>query len=120
MTNEDIQRILNDYGQTITIRSVTISTDSTGHTSESTTDKTVTGLVLVVSTDSDEAKEGVLLVGDAILYVNPSDANIAYVINDNRFVYNGNEYKITKATPEQGIQKGDTWSHFEVYGRKIL
>jgi len=119
MANEDINSILEEHGETITIKDISISFDDYGHPTESTSSYSITGLVLIMNAESDEVKEGVLSVGDAVLYVSPSDTNISYVKLNNRFVYNGSEYKIIDIIKEKGVNPGDTWSHFEVRGQKI-
>jgi len=117
---EDIRRILDDVGESITIRDVTVSVDDYGHSYESTTNYTVTAVVTIMNGESDEVREGILAVGDIIIYVDPDDTNANYIKLNNRIVYNNAEYKIVNVIKEKGVERGESFSVIEAHGKRII
>jgi len=115
----DFQRILQDHGENVTVSAVTVSTDSDGHTSTSTTDYLLFAIPLMVSDTSNEFKEGLLNLGDLTVMVSYNDSNKRYVVVDNRITWDGKTYEITSRIKEKGLYPGRGFSHYELFCRRI-
>lgn len=110
----------NQFGEEITIQSVSVTVDSYGQSTTATTDYLIDNAVVSIMTfDSEEVKAGILQVGDLLVFIAANDANRIYAKINNRIVYDGSTYKIVNATKEKGIHGGSKWSHYEVSARRI-
>ncbi len=84
--------IIADVGTDITIREITRTIDKYGDATESTSDTTVKGLIVLVGSDDNVVKSGILNVGDAVGFFKPSDK--AYIKAGNRVQYQNVWYEI--------------------------
>lgn len=119
MTNEDIKGIITAHGGSTTFLSASVSSDTWGHISTTTTGYVLQALVMIMGAADEEVKCGALQVGDIIAFANPSDTNIAYAVQGNFIQYAGNTYKIDNVIKENPINPGDTWSHYEIHAKRI-
>ena len=110
--------IIQEHGEYVTVKSTSVSTDSTGHTTEIYTSYEVLGIPLLISDTSVEFKEGVLNLGDLSLFVSYNDSNKQYCIVDNLVVFDIKTYRIQNVIKEKGLYKGK-FSHYELFCRKI-
>ena len=115
----DIKKILKEHGETVTIKEITINVDSYGQQTELETNYTITALPQIMSAESLEVQEGVLEVGDLILFVDPEDVNISHIKLNNIVNYDGSDYKIVNIIKEKAVERGKTWSHYEVHAKRI-
>jgi len=115
----DIERIVEDLGEILTVKEITQTVDEYGHTSESVTIRYMTGVVSSVSADSEEVREGVLELGDIVVYVSANDAGRIYARPNNRIVYDNSEYVIFNVIKERSLVKGAKWSHYEIYAKRV-
>jgi len=88
--------IIEDVGVTVTLRAITRAFNTRGDATETTSDTTITGLVVLVTADDNTVKSGILSVGDAVGFFKPTDT--AYVKAGNRVQYQSVWYEI-EGTP---------------------
>lgn len=106
--------IIDDIGETLTLREVTLTIDEYGDATESTADQSVEAAVELVSADEEIVKSGILNVGDAVGYFEPAD--IDYIKEGNRVLHNSIWYVITTV---QNFGIGGTAMHIEAYMKKL-
>ena len=106
--------IIDDIGETLTIREVTNTIDEYGDATETTADQSVEAAVELVSADEDIVKSGILNVGDAVGYFEPAD--VAYIKEGNRVQHNSIWYVITTV---QSFTIGGTGMHIEAHLKKL-
>jgi len=115
----DIQKILKEHGETVTVKEISITVDSYGQQTETETNYTITALPQIMNAESLEVQEGVLEVGDLVLFIDPEDSNISHVKLNNIVTYDGSDYKIVNVIKEKAVERGKTWSHYEVHAKRI-
>jgi len=106
--------IIEDVGESVTVREVTNTIDEYGDASESTADQTVNCVVELVSADEDIVESGILNIGDAVGYFEPGDVD--YIKEGNRVLHNSIWYVITTV---QNFGIGGTGMHIEAYMKKL-
>ena len=108
------------HGEDITVKSITITIDSYGQSTESSVSYTITdAIVEIMNGNSDVVKAGELEIGDLVAFINPDDTNIAYVVLGNEIYYDSKNYKIENVIKEHGVYPGETYSHYEVHAKRI-
>jgi len=115
----DIQKILKEHGETVIVKEISVTTDSYGQQTETEINYSITALPQIMSAESLEVQEGVLEVGDLVLFIDPEDSNINHVKLNNIVNYDDSDYKIVNIIKEKAVEKGKTWSHYEVHAKRI-
>jgi len=84
--------IISDVGVDVKVREIERTINKYGDASESPTDHTVKALIVLVDSDDNVVKNGILNVGDAVGFFKPSDK--AYIKAGNRVQYQNVWYEI--------------------------
>jgi len=114
----DMENLLEQRGENVVIKNVTVSTDDYGHTSTSSVDYLIYTIAEIISEVGETRELGGLQLGDLILLISTNDYNKKYAKIGNRVVYDSLTYKINEVIKTRSPNSGARWSHYEVFCRR--
>jgi len=117
--HSDLENLIEDTGEDIIIRTVTETVDSDGKVSTLTSDFISTCIVLEVDANSLEYENGVLEIGDIIVWISINDVNKNKAIPGNKIIWNSTQYKIVNVIHEKDIDGLTKFSHYEIHAKRI-
>jgi len=113
MLRLDIDRLLDEVGETITVTDTYTGAtyNDRGDITEGSTQYQITAIVQVLDGSEDMVKEGYLEGGDIVIFISSTDQNISVVERGNRVTWNSENYRIVNVIKNEG--------HYEVHCKKI-
>lgn len=92
-----IDKEIEDFGETVTVRSVSSTYNERGDPTETTADTTSVKAIINIMTQTDSlVKEGILRAGEIVFFFDSDEANIS---RGNRIQYNSTWYEIVEPLP---------------------
>ena len=113
--SQHIINSIDDFGESVTLRTVSIAFGTTGYREpvETTADTTVTAFPQILDTSDSLVKEGIFRAGDIIFWFKGNQASIT---TGNRIVFNSIVYEINDVIDHM---VGNTTYVIEVRTRKV-
>jgi len=90
---QHVKNSIDDFGESITLRTVSIAFDTTSYRdpTETTSDSTITAFPQILTTSDDLVKEGIFRAGDIIFWIKGDQTSVT---TGNRIVFNSIVYEI--------------------------
>lgn len=107
----DITGIVNQIGTAHYIVEVEKSLNARGDATYIRTNYPITGIVQIMDGSEDEVREGLLAVGDIIVFYDDTQTYLSKVKLGNQILYNGKYYRIKNVIINPG--------HIEVHAKKM-
>jgi len=114
MTKFDVSPIVEDIGESFTMSGVSKTYNDYGDPTETYTDYILSGVVQVIDGSEDELAEGLLQVGDIIVFVDENEPEAGNIKTDNYLTITetvSGIFRVVNVVKNEG--------HIEVHGKRI-
>lgn len=110
MNRFNISNIVNDVGETITLRDITRILSDRGTPTETINEYLIKAFVDEMSGEEKAVEEGYLEIGDLMIFIDEDEDNIRFLKRGNRIIRDSKEYEIKNIIHNLG--------HYEIHAHR--